>query len=121
MIIRLVCTSESMCRYDQKIKNNDVRVLPFMEVIESSPMLGWTDTFFYEIFSVRAQSPTSLRNIDAILKEKVSMDNGKDCFLVGPATIAYFRTLVMLYIFPNASVADNWGPGRVTDYFNRNL
>ena len=25
-----------MCRYDQKIKNNDVRVLPFMDVIESS-------------------------------------------------------------------------------------
>ena len=24
-------------------------------------------------------------------------------------------------IFPNASVADNWGPGRVTAYFNRNL
>jgi hypothetical protein len=48
-----------------------------------------------------------LRNIDAILKEKVSMDNGKDCFLADPATIAYFRTLVMLSIFLNASVADN--------------
>ena len=121
MIIRLVCTSGCMCRYDPKLKNNNVRVPPFIEVIESSPMLGWTDAFFNESFSVRAQSPTSLRNIDAILKEKVSMDNGKDCFLVGPATIAYFRTLAMLSIFPNAIVADNWGQGRVTAYFNRNL
>ena len=96
-----------MCRYDQKIKSNDVRVPPFIEVIESSPMLGWTDAFFYESFSVRAQSPTSLRNIDAILKEKVSIDNGKDCFLVGPATIAYFRSLAMLSIFPNASINRN--------------
>ena len=49
------------------------------------------------------------------------MDDGKDCFLVGPATIAYFRTLAMLSIFSNASIADNWVTGRVTAYFNRNL
>ena len=42
-----------MCRYDQKIKNNDVRVLPFMEVIESSPVLSWIDAYLDEIFSVK--------------------------------------------------------------------
>ena len=110
-----------MCRYDPRLKNNNFREPPFIEVTEGSQLLGWIDAYLFESFSVRAQSPTSLRNIDAILKEKVSMDNGKDCFLVGPATIAYFRTLAMLSIFPNASVADNWGPGRVTAYFNRNL
>ena len=37
---------------------------------------------------------------------------------MGPAAIAYFRTVAMLSVFPNASVADNWGTGRVTAYYN---
>ena len=81
-------------------------------------MLSWIDAYLYENFSVKQQSPTPFKNIDAILNEKVSMGNGKYCFLVGPATIAYFRTVAMLSVFPNASVADNWGTGRVTAYYN---
>ena len=89
-----------------------------MEVTESSPMLSWIDASLYESFSVKQQSPTPFKNIDAILNEKVNMGNGKYCYLVGPATIAYFRTVAMLSVFPNASVADNWGTGRVTAYYN---
>ena len=107
-----------MCLYDQKIKNNNVRVPPFIEVTEGSQLLGWIDAYLFESFSVKQQSPTPFKNIDAILNEKVSMGNGKYCFLVGPATIAYFRTVAMLSVFPNASVADNWGTGRVTAYYN---
>ena len=52
--------------------------------------------------------PSTYRNAEAIFAEKAA-GHEKDWYLVSATTIAYVRSLVMLSVFPNASVAENWG------------
>ena len=102
-------TPGNICRYDALLLNNDSQKRPFMELNPKSPMLNFLDAFFFDsIVSCQVMRPSTYRNAEAIFAEKAA-GHEKDWYLVSATTIAYVRSLVMLSVFPNASVAENWG------------